>query len=68
MQNLVNCVDYVVDAWDNQDWLEATIFKTKEEEVAPGRFVLFGYVAFRVYRTTGQKLKKDERGIYDGWS
>ena len=65
---LVGCVDKVIDAWDNQEWLEATIFETREEEVAPGRTVLLAYVAFRVYRNHGKKLKQDDRGIYDGWS
>lgn len=52
---LVDCVDYVVDAYDNQEWLEATIFETRKQEIAPGRVVLFGYVAFRVYREGGKK-------------
>ena len=67
-QNLNNAVDYVVDAWDGTDWLEATIFETKAEEVAPGRVVEFAWVAFRVYRETGKRMRKDTRGTYDGWS
>ena len=57
-----------MDAWDGTDWLEATIFETKAEEVAPGRVVEFAWVAFRVYRETGKRMRKDTRGTYDGWS
>ena len=42
--------------------------ETKIEEEAPGRFVEYGYVAFRVYRSQGKKLREDEKGVYDGWS
>ena len=66
--SLQGCEDFLCDVYDGQDWLESTIFRTKIEEDAPGRQVEKAYVAFRVYRTTGKKMRQDERGIFDGWS
>ena len=65
VNNLCGGTDVVVDCFDGNDWMEATIFETRMEEMAPGRMVEVGFVAFRVYRATGRK--KDARGNFDGW-
>ena len=49
-QNLRDCVNYEVDAFDGNTWLMATIFNTKKEMQTEGREVEMGYVAYRVYR------------------
>lgn len=36
-------------------------------EVGPNRVVPYSLVGFRVYRTTGKKLKEDAMGVFEGW-
>ena len=58
--------EFIVDGLDKLNWEESTIF-TISEETLGGRTYLVGHVGFRVYRSHGKKMKKDERGDYDGW-
>lgn len=36
-------------------------------ETTGGRIIPMCLVGFRVYRTTGKKLKKDAHGVFEGW-
>ena len=67
-ENLTGAVDYVCDMHDMDQWWEGTIFKTEFREVQPNQRIEVAYCAFRVYRNWGDKMKKDERGEFDGWS
>lgn len=37
------------------------------EEAEGGRMIPMCYVGYRVYKTVGKKLRKDERGLYEGY-
>lgn len=66
MTNL-ELVDFICDCHDTFKWEESTIFNIFEDN-SDGRTVLMANVGFRVYRTEGNKLRTDERGVFDGWS
>jgi len=59
--------DVVCDVYDGNEWLEATVFETVEKQVQYGRVIPMCFVAFRVYREKGRKLRQDERGVYEGY-
>ena len=65
---LVGAVNYEVDIHDKGTWCAGTIFEVKEKTVSPGRVILLGYCAFRVYREKTNSVKRDERGVFEGWS
>lgn len=59
--------DVVCDVYDGNEWLEATVFETVDKQVQYGRVIPMCFVAFRVYREKGRKLRQDERGVYEGY-
>lgn len=38
----------------------------KDQEVAPGRTIKVGFIAYRIYQENG--TKSDEKGKFEGWS
>lgn len=53
--------------YDHHNWEEGTMFDIFEEN-HDGRAVLVGFVGYRIYRTTGKRIREDERGVFDGWT
>lgn len=59
-------VGTLIDCNDKTTWNKAHIMELKEQEVAPGRVIKLGYIAYRVYQENGSKV--DEKGKFEGWS
>lgn len=61
-----------VDLHDKSTWSKGTLFEIKKQVIAEDREIDVCHSAFRVYRgedwTFTNKVKSDERGMFDGWS
>lgn len=60
--------DYEVDIHDKSTWCKGTIFEIKKQTISPDRVIDVAYCAFRVYRPNSNALRRDERGVFEGWS
>jgi hypothetical protein len=55
-----------IDCNDKTSWNKAHIMELKDQEVAPGRTIKVGFIAYRIYQENG--TKSDEKGKFEGWS
>jgi len=55
-----------IDCNDKTSWNKAHIMELKDQEVAPGRTIKVGFIAYRIYQENGTKT--DEKGKFEGWS